>query len=1105
MQCARCGAENREGRRFCAQCGAPLAAGCSACGFVNQPDDNFCGGCGMPLAQATEPARAPARPTGQEPWAEGERRHVTVLFCDLAGYTSLTHELGAEVVHVLTDRFFVLTDGLIRRFGGSIDKHIGDCVMGVFGAPVAYGNDAERAVRAALAIRDAVPALGQEVGRRVGVHIGIASGQVVASGGAGYKTYSITGDSVNLASRLTDQAESGIILISDAVRRMLADRIDCAGLGGLDVKGLGRAVQVFRLIGLHEPEAPTDRPFVGRRAELQQFAGVLKGCIESGVGQAIYLRGEAGIGKSRLIEECQKLASALGFASHTSLVLDFGTATGHDAVRELARGLLGLGRVAPHAEASAVADRALQQGPLGPDYQVYLNDLLDLPQPVELRALYDAMDNTARNRGKQDTLAKLVVQTSRHKPRLLIVEDVHWAEPLTLEHLASLTLTVTTCPAVLVMTSRLESDPLDHAWRSRIAGSPLLTIDLGPLRRDEANALARTYFEASSELAKRCVKRAAGNPLFLDQLLRHAEEIAELGVPDSVQSLVQARLDHLTPADRQALQAASVLGQRFALDAIGYLIERDDYLPAELVRHFLIRPQGGDFLFAHALIRDAVYELMHKARRRNLHRRAATWFEGQDQTLRAEHLDRAEDPQAPLAYLAAARAQTAAYHYERALSLVERGLVLAHGSVERFELLCLRGEILHDLGAMTRYIPVSICNVTDAGTAYEEALEAATHDRERCRAWLGLAAVKRVTEDLDGAFADLERAEAAATALGLSAELARIHFLRGNLHYPRGQIEACLMEHQKSLEFAQRAGSTELGAAALGGMGDAEYVRGHMITARRYFERSIELCRRHGFGRIEVASLPMAAFTRFYAGELPGAYADALAAVAAAERVRHHRAAIITCHIVFFAAMSQAEPDVASRHVERAIDLSRQLGAQRFEAEGLWFQAEILQAEGRQTDALTSIRQALEISRETGMAYLGPAILGGLAHITDDPEERRAALAEAEQLLAAGSISHNFLWFYSEAIDTALEQHDWSEAKRYAQALADYTRREPLPYIDVVVARANALAALGRGQRGSDTVEALRQVREGAEAIGWRSLISDLDTALASVSPVPTA
>ena len=178
-------------------------------------------------------------------------------------------------------------------------------------------------------------------------------------------------------------------------------------------------------------------------------------------------------------------------------MLDFGTATGHDAVRELARGLLGLGRVTPHAEASAAADRALKEGRIGPERQVYLNDLLDLPQPVELHALYHAMDNAARNRGKQDTLAELVVQTSRHEPRLLIVEDVHWAEPLTLEYLARLTQTVATCPAVLVMTSRLEGDPLDHAWRSRIADSPLLTIDLGPLRRDEANALASAYFEAA--------------------------------------------------------------------------------------------------------------------------------------------------------------------------------------------------------------------------------------------------------------------------------------------------------------------------------------------------------------------------------------------------------------------------------------------------------------------------------------------------------------------------------------------------------------------------------------------------------------------------------
>ena len=166
----------------------------------------------------------------------------------------------------------------------------------------------------------------------------------------------------------------------------------------------------------------------------------------------------------------------------------------------------------------------------------------------------------------------------------------------------------------------------------------------------------------------------------------------------------------------------------------------------------------------------------------------------------------------------------AAYRNEQALGLVERGLALAAGPSDRFELLCLRGEILHDLGAMT-----------EAGVAFAAALEAAPDEGARCRASLGLAAVKRVTEDLDGAFADLERAEAAARRLSLNAQLARIHFLRGNLHFPRSEIEACLVEHQKSLEFAQAAGSAELEAAALGGLGDAEYVpRPHADRARLF-------------------------------------------------------------------------------------------------------------------------------------------------------------------------------------------------------------------------------------------------------------------------------
>ncbi len=154
------------------------------------------------------------------------------------------------------------------------------------------------------------------------------------------------------------------------------------------------------------------------------------------------------------------------------------------------------------------------------------------------------------------------------------------------------------CPALLVMTSRIEGDPLDREWRGDTAGAPLITIDLGPLRREEALTLAERVLRQRRSVCERCVDRAAGNPLFLEQLLRHAEESAEAGIPGSVQNLVQARLDRLDPADKAALQAASVLGQSFDRDVLRHLLDRPDYAPERLVAHFLVRPQGEVFLFA---------------------------------------------------------------------------------------------------------------------------------------------------------------------------------------------------------------------------------------------------------------------------------------------------------------------------------------------------------------------------------------------------------------------------------------------------------------------------------------------------------------------------
>ena len=301
-------------------------------------------------------------------------------------------------------------------------------------------------------------------------------------------------------------------------------------------------------------------------------------------------------------------------------------------------------------------------------------------------------------------------------------------------------------PLLLVLTSRIAGDPMARGWQP---SGPILTLDLAPLHHDEALTLARNVFPQMGSSAASCLERAAGNPLFLEQLLRNAEEHAEGAVPNSIQSLVQARMDRLEPLDKQALQTASVFGQRFALGGLRALMEDLLYTPGVLVEHALLRPHGDELLFGHALIRDAVYATLLRSRRRELHKRAASLFAERDIGLHAQHLDLAEDPNASQAYLVAARSEAARYRYEQALVLVKRGASLARDQRDRFSTSCYGGELLHDMG-----------EVGEARSAYEEALQYSQNDAERCRVWLGMAAVKRVTDDVQGALADIERAEA---------------------------------------------------------------------------------------------------------------------------------------------------------------------------------------------------------------------------------------------------------------------------------------------------------------------------------------------------------
>ena len=468
--------------------------------------------------------------------------------------------------------------------------------------------------------------------------------------------------------------------------------------------------------------------FVGREAELEQFKSLLEASHARRSGHVVFVRGEAGIGKTRLVEQMRSLAEARGFRAHRSLVLDFGVGKGQDPIRSLLQSLLDLPPSSLPEERRAAAERLVAAGAISQQQLVFLNDFLDLPQVDEWRTLYEAMDNVARSRGKRMVARAVASQACQRAPTLIIVEDLHWADPQVLAYLAAIASAMTEGAALLVMTSRVEGDPIDAAWRAACRGAPFATFDLGPLRPSEALTLAGGFLGASQRLALACIDRAAGNPLFLEQLLRNAEEGSEDMIPASIQSLVQARMDRLAPRDRQAFQAAAVIGQRFDLGLLRRLLDAPDYSCDALVGNALVLPEGEDFLFAHALIQEGAYSSLLRSRRRELHLCAAEWFAGRDLPLCAQHWERADDARAPAAYLDAATAERSAFRSEAALGLVDRGLRIARDDADRHALTCLKGELLRDLG-----------DIASSIATYRQAVAASTDEQALCRAQIGLA------------------------------------------------------------------------------------------------------------------------------------------------------------------------------------------------------------------------------------------------------------------------------------------------------------------------------------------------------------------------------
>lgn len=546
---------------------------CASCGHESPSDFAFCPACGSALTAAAAPREV--------------RKVVTVLFCDLTGSTALGDRTDPETLRGLMRRYYETARAVLERHGGTVEKFVGDAVMAVFGIPVASEDDALRAVRAAVELRDTVHGL------ELDARIGINTGEVVAGEGDTL----VTGDAVNVAARLEQSAGGGEILLGDETARLVRDAVETEPVD-LELKGKPGAVRAHRLTRL-EPAAPgvtrrLDRPMVGRSRERSRLRADFDDAVAGRTSRLFTLVGPAGVGKSRLVAD----------------FLD-----GLDDVT-VARG------------------RALSYGE-GITYWPLVEILVQLGIDPE-RVLGASPADT------QLATRAVLEETAAARPLVLVFDDLQWAEPPVFDLIEHIVDWVRDVPIFLLCVGRPELADVRPGWGG---GKPNATaVLLEPLAEDVAAGLADSLLDGlnlSAETRARIIEMADGNPLFLEEmaaLARESSASAELRVPPTIHAVLQARLDALNDHERSVIERGAVEGKVFHRGSVTALAPAParEQIPSDLlalVRKELVRPDrsqipGDDaFRFRHLLIRDTAYESLPKAVRAELHRRFAEWLD----------------------------------------------------------------------------------------------------------------------------------------------------------------------------------------------------------------------------------------------------------------------------------------------------------------------------------------------------------------------------------------------------------------------------------------------------------------------------------------------
>ena len=1046
--------------------------------------------------RAEDPGGEPPAPSaGAAPAGElddeGERRHATVVFSDLTGYTALNEAFDPEEVEAIMARIRREAVQVVERHGGRVNQFVGDEVMALFGIPVARRDDPRRAVSAALELHRAVEGIAaeyaQRLGRELAMHTGVQTGLVIARRSDSRSgDYALTGDTVNTAARLRGLAQPGEVVVSAQTWQQVSEYFDAVAGKAVEVRGKERPLVPYRILAEREQPRVGSRPLVGRDDELAQFAAVAQACVQQGRGRLILVRGDPGLGKSRLVAEFLHLAREIGIHCHSTAILDFGARTGHDAMRLLVQSLLGLPPDADEASRAEALQSLADTLPHGADHRVFLYDLLEVAAPADVLALLSAMDVLEQQSHTINALCALAQPRPLGMPLLLLVEDIHWADAWTLQQLAALAALTATQAVMLVLSTRFAGDPTMAQWRDSLRGLPVASINLGPLATEDAMLLAAGAANLSQELLRSCVERAEGNPLFLEQLLLSAGDEGAASLPGSVQALIQARMDRLAPADKSALQAAAVWGPRVPVQAIRHLVADPDFDSQALVAQFLLRPDGDALVFNHALIRDGAYASLLLTRRRQLHALAAEWVEPRDAALAGEHFERAEDPRASASYLRAARELAVQFQYAQALVLVDRADRAASLPEQQFPVRLARARLLLETGRTAESID-----------ACRAALSAAQSGTQRAAGLIAMAAGMRIMDRLSEGMDLLQEAQPLAEEAGLTLERSRLHHLRGNLLFSFGRTIECQREHEEALRLARAAGSSEAEAAALGGVGDASYAQGRVRTAHEMFTRCVMVARVQMFLRVEVAYLTMVGWCSLYLMDVPGSLHACRRTIELAVRIGHRRGELMArAQLAMVDGWVRGNWREARIEVDKAMEISRALGSQRFQANAAYIHGLLAIRAGDDPVARGHLHHALELAGESGMPFIGAQVYGSLARIESDPDMRKRLLALGEKSLEQGAVSHNFFVFCECAIHASLKAGEWDEADRYCDKLGAYTAPEPFVWADFIMARGRALSRVGRGESGEALVAALSALQRQAAASQGKLYLPELSAAL---------